>query len=44
MGSHIVILNSIKSVNDLLEKRYSIYSDRYVRIGKGQLVILRALV
>ncbi|KAN0130018.1 Cytochrome P450 [Lactarius tabidus] len=28
MGSHIVILNSIKSANELLEKRSSIYSDR----------------
>jgi hypothetical protein len=29
LGSHIVILNSIKSANELLEKRSSIYSDRY---------------
>jgi hypothetical protein len=29
MGSHIVILNSMKSANELLEKRSSIYSDRY---------------
>jgi cytochrome P450 len=28
LGSHIVILNSIKSANELLEKRSSIYSDR----------------
>jgi cytochrome P450 len=28
MGSHIVILNSMKSANELLEKRSSIYSDR----------------
>ena len=28
MGSHIVILNSIKAANELLEKRSSIYSDR----------------
>ncbi|KAH8998286.1 cytochrome P450 [Lactarius hatsudake] len=28
MGSHIVILNSIKAANDLFEKRSSIYSDR----------------
>ncbi|KAI9432002.1 cytochrome P450 [Lactarius indigo] len=28
MGSHIVILNSIKSANELLDKRSSIYSDR----------------
>ena len=29
MGHHIVILNSVKSANELLEKRSSIYSDRY---------------
>jgi hypothetical protein len=29
LGNHIVILNSMKSANDLLEKRSSIYSDRY---------------
>ena len=29
MGHHIVILDSVKSVNELLEKRSSIYSDRY---------------
>jgi hypothetical protein len=29
MGSHIVILNSTKAAQDLLEKRSSIYSDRY---------------
>ena len=29
LGSHIVILNSIKAANDLLDKRSSIYSDRY---------------
>ncbi|KAH8998282.1 cytochrome P450 [Lactarius hatsudake] len=28
IGSHIVILNSIKAANELLEKRSSIYSDR----------------
>ena len=28
MGSHIVILNSMKVANELLEKRSSIYSDR----------------
>ena len=28
MGSHIIILNSIKVANELLEKRSSIYSDR----------------
>jgi hypothetical protein len=28
LGSHFVILNSIKAANDLLEKRSSIYSDR----------------
>ncbi|KAH9038268.1 cytochrome P450 [Lactarius hengduanensis] len=28
MGSHIVILNSIKAANELLDKRSSIYSDR----------------
>ncbi|KAH8998285.1 cytochrome P450 [Lactarius hatsudake] len=28
MGSHIVILNSIKAANELLEKRSSVYSDR----------------
>ncbi|KAF8259227.1 hypothetical protein EI94DRAFT_1535553, partial [Lactarius quietus] len=28
MGSHIIILNSMKSANELLEKRSSIYSDR----------------
>ncbi len=28
MGSHIVILNSMKAANELLEKRSSIYSDR----------------
>ena len=35
MGHHIVILNSVKSANELLEKRSSIYSDRY----DGQLVV-----
>jgi hypothetical protein len=29
LGSHIVILNSMKSANELLEKKSSIYSDRY---------------
>ncbi|KAI0295334.1 cytochrome P450 [Multifurca ochricompacta] len=29
MGSHIIILNSAKAANELLEKRSSIYSDRY---------------
>jgi hypothetical protein len=29
MGSHIIILNSMKAARDLLEKRSSIYSDRY---------------
>lgn len=29
MGSHIVILNSIKAGHELLEKRSTIYSDRY---------------
>jgi hypothetical protein len=29
LGSHLVILNSIKTANDLLDKRSSIYSDRY---------------
>ena len=29
MGSHIIILNSIKVANDLLDKRSPIYSDRY---------------
>jgi hypothetical protein len=28
MGSHIIILNSMKSANELLEKRSSNYSDR----------------
>jgi len=28
LGSHVVILNSIKSANELLERRSSIYSDR----------------
>jgi hypothetical protein len=28
MGSHIIILNSMKVANELLEKRSSIYSDR----------------
>ena len=28
MGHHVVILNSIKSANELLEKRSAIYSDR----------------
>ncbi|KAH9038272.1 cytochrome P450 [Lactarius hengduanensis] len=28
MGSHIVIINSMKAANELLEKRSSIYSDR----------------
>jgi len=31
MGSHIIILNSIKSATELLDKRASIYSDRYER-------------
>jgi hypothetical protein len=30
-GTHLVVLNSEKASNDLLEKRSSIYSDRYVR-------------
>ena len=29
MGSHIIILNSMKAAKELLEKRSSIYSDRY---------------
>ncbi|KAI0295325.1 CyP450 monooxygenase [Multifurca ochricompacta] len=29
LGSHIIILNSAKAENELLEKRSSIYSDRY---------------
>ncbi len=28
LGQHIVVLNSLQSVRDLLEKRSSIYSDR----------------
>jgi hypothetical protein len=39
MGSHIIILNSIKVAHDLLDKRSPIYSDRYAldRDG-GQLI------
>ncbi len=29
MGSHVFILNSIKVAHDLLDKRSTIYSDRY---------------
>jgi hypothetical protein len=29
MGSHIIILNSIKAAHDLLDNRSPIYSDRY---------------
>jgi hypothetical protein len=29
MGSHVIILNSIKAANDLLDRRSPIYSDRY---------------
>ncbi|KAI0295324.1 CyP450 monooxygenase [Multifurca ochricompacta] len=29
LGSHIIILNSAKAANELLDKRSSIYSDRY---------------
>ncbi len=29
MGSHVFILNSIKAAHDLLDKRSTIYSDRY---------------
>jgi hypothetical protein len=29
MGSHVFILNSIKAANDLLDKRSTVYSDRY---------------
>lgn len=29
MGSHIIILNSMKAAHDLLDKRSQIYSDRY---------------
>ena len=42
LGSHIVILNSIKSANELLEKRSSIYSDRYDR--RMPVVILLAIL
>jgi hypothetical protein len=30
LGTHIIVLNSAKAVRELLEKRSSIYSDRYV--------------
>ena len=45
MGSYIVqvILNSIKSVNDLLEKRSSIYSDRYDRQRPAAYIISTSL-
>ena len=29
LGTHIVIINSVKAANELLEKRSSVYSDRY---------------
>jgi hypothetical protein len=28
LGTHIVIINSVKAANELLEKRSSVYSDR----------------
>jgi hypothetical protein len=31
-GTHLVVLNSEKASNDLLDKRSSIYSDRYVHV------------
>lgn len=30
LGSHVVVLHSIKAANELLDKRSSIYSDRSV--------------
>ena len=30
LGTHIIVLNSVKAVNEVLEKRSSTYSDRYV--------------
>lgn len=39
MGYHIVILNSIKSANELLEKKSSIYSDRYDRSRPASYII-----
>jgi hypothetical protein len=35
MGSHIIIINSIKAAHDLLDKRSAIYSDRYGRAPWG---------
>ena len=32
MGSHVIILNSIKAAQDLLDRRTTIYSDRYDQI------------
>jgi FMN-dependent NADH-azoreductase len=31
-GTHLVVLNSERASNDLLDKRSSIYSDRYVHV------------
>ena len=38
MGSHIIILNSMKAAHDLLDKRSPIYSDRYSLDPVGALV------
>ncbi|KAI0306165.1 cytochrome P450 [Multifurca ochricompacta] len=38
-GTHIIVLNSSKVANDLLEKRSSIYSDRYAQIKDRKWVI-----
>jgi hypothetical protein len=35
MGSHIIILNSIKAAHELLDKRSQIYSDRYDTRGRS---------
>ena len=35
MGQHIIILNDVQTAIDLLEKRSSIYSDRFSSIFGG---------
>jgi hypothetical protein len=40
MGSHIVILNSTKAAHELLDKRPTIYSDRYDLDGQSRVAHL----
>ena len=38
LGNKILVLNSQKAINDLLDKRGSVYSDRPVFVAVGELM------